>query len=87
MKQKRKQVIFQNPKIPVIYFNHIYMPKGFSLAKALFEGETYKSYKFRSTHACLYFGYWCWKNAWDHPQYIIPYFKSKIKKLFKHIYA
>lgn len=44
-----------------MYFNHIY--RG-----------TYDSKYYR--HACLWNGYWCWKNALRHPQDIIKYLRK-----------
>lgn len=30
-------------------------------------------------HACLFMGYWCWKNALDHPKFLPRYLKIKFR--------
>lgn len=58
------------------YFKHIYLTKGFSISKAVIEGD--EDYQPEGIHACLASGYWCWSNAWTHPRQIKLYLSRKL---------
>ncbi len=66
-----------------LYFDHMYLTNGFAVSKELIEGKAKRDYHKKSTHACLYFGFWCWSNLWDHPEYLKYYIQGKIHTIIK----
>lgn len=55
-------------KFQTIYYQHSYLAGGFQIG----------DYKPKKTHACLYFGDWCWSNALTNPKMLFRYLKGKM---------
>lgn len=65
-------------KTKTVYFKHMYLKSGFDLSKEMTSDG--KEYIAPTRHACLRFGYWCWKNVLDHPLDILVFIKRKVMK-------
>jgi hypothetical protein len=66
-------------KIYTATFNHVYLTNGFAISSELTHDK--KPFIPTKTHACLRFGYWCWKNFWEHPQGLFAYLKLKLRSI------
>lgn len=49
-------------------------PKADHACKYIARGFTTKN----RTHTCLRWGYWCWKNLFEHPKDLLVYLRRKL---------
>ena len=78
MKREKKNTS-GNGKFYRVSVVHFYLYSGFDVDKKFTTDG--KSIVQEGKHYCLQMGYWCWKNAWEYPEEIIPFIKHKLYKM------